>query len=113
MSNPCLKKAHFLLNLLRNGTDMYDSCIAEIRREVQLNSLSLKKIGVSEKKLEELRIKNNIRRAKKLLGYLRRDVGQRNLCIHHLHNEIRKGDLSLKQIDMSEEESASFGFILA
>ena len=47
----CTIAAHKWLDLLRNGTDDYDSHIEYVREEVRKGKLSLADIGTSEKEL--------------------------------------------------------------
>jgi len=49
------KEAQLWLDSLRRGTDLYDSALEGVRREIQKGGLTLQDIGTSKEELEQLR----------------------------------------------------------
>ena len=94
------------LGYLRNGTEMYDSFIGYLHREVGKGKLSLADIGTSEEELAKLRVKGAKTAAEKWLGYLRKGTDMYESFIGYLHREVGRGKLSLADIGTSEEELA-------
>lgn len=92
------------LNYLRDGTDMYDSFIGHLRKEIDRGNLSLADIGTSEEELEQLRVKGCKVSAQNWLSYLRDGVDAYDFFVGRLRKEVSKGNLSLADIGTSEEE---------
>lgn len=96
------------LDTLRKGTDDYVSVQRYLYREVRKGGLSLADIGTSKEELGELCAKGCRIRAKMWLNALRTGLGEPNAMSQLIHEDLRKGELSLADIGTSEEELASF-----
>mgnify|MGYP001558348729 CR=1 FL=1 len=102
-----------LYEAIGNTTD-YDGNLYALRGTLKNGGLSLSDIGISEKEIEELRVKACSRSAEMWLDSLRNKPsgGYRHndgaAYLFHLREELKNGGLSLSDIGTDEKELASF-----
>lgn len=92
------------LGFLRAGTFQYEWFLRSLREELAKGGFKPASIGTSEAELEGLRILGCKTVAQERLGYLRKGTTQYEWCVTSIGEELKKGGLSLFDIDTSEGE---------
>jgi len=92
------------LDFIINSTDRVDALIEILRENLAKGELSLADIGITEDKLEELRINGCKKSAIKYLNQLREGIDIPHYFNRLLRCDINEGGLSLDDIGITEEK---------
>ena len=92
------------LDCIINSTDRVDALIETLRENLAKGELSLADIGITEEKLEELRINGCKKSAIKYLNQLREGIDIPNYFNSLLLDDITEGGLSLADIGINDEK---------
>jgi uncharacterized protein YjiS (DUF1127 family) len=92
------------LDCIINSTDRVDAFIEILRENLAKGELSLADIGITEEKLEELRINGCKKSAIKYLNQLREGIDIPNYFNSLLLDDITEGGLSLADIGITKEQ---------
>ena len=92
------------LNSIINSTERVDSLIKNLREYLTKGRLSLADIGITEEKLEELRINGCKKSAVKYLDKLREGTDIPNFYTDNINKDLTEGGLSLADIGITEKD---------
>lgn len=105
----CKNRAMDWLRLLRTGTRFYENYLQYLANDVRNGGFTLSDIGTSDEELERLRVMGCKAKAQHGLSLLRRDpvYFDCTYIIYWIREELASGNLSLSDINTTEEEFAS------
>ena len=85
-----------------NGTSETLACVDHIREFLKQGNLILSDIGISEDSLSMAISEYHNRKALEWLG-LAKGTSTKSFCVQHMRNHLSKGNLTLADIGMTEE----------
>lgn len=91
------------LEMLREGTDAYESLIDFLEKLAEDGGIPLENLGTSEKEFGEFIKKGSLIAAQKWLGYLRQETVDYIFCFRGFWQELSKGDHSLADLGINLE----------